>query len=221
MDGPTGVELAGEIAVDFPEKKVTLVHRGSRLLEFIGPKASRKTLDWLTAKKVEVLLGQSVDLGSASDGLYRTFDGETIRADCHFLCIGKPVGSSWLKETLLGGSLDDRGRLMVDENMRVKGHKNVFAIGDITDVPELKQGYLAHAHAEVTVKNLKVLMSGGKGPKLATHKPGSAMALVSLGRKEGVAQFPFMTISGCIPGKIKSGDLFIGKTRKKLGLKSN
>ncbi|OWM64077.1 apoptosis-inducing factor 2-like [Punica granatum] len=219
--GPTGVELAGEIAVDFPEKKVTLVHRGSRLLEFIGPKASRKTLDWLTAKKVEVLLGQSVDLGSASDGLYRTFDGETIRADCHFLCIGKPVGSSWLKETLLGGSLDDRGRLMVDENMRVKGHKNVFAIGDITDVPELKQGYLAHAHAEVTVKNLKVLMSGGKGPKLATHKPGSAMALVSLGRKEGVAQFPFMTISGCIPGKIKSGDLFIGKTRKKLGLKSN
>lgn len=133
--GPTGVELAGEIAVDFPDKKVMLVHRGSRLLEFIGPKASQKTLDWLIAKKVEVILGQSVDLDSALDGLYRTSDGETIRADCHFLCIGKPVGSLWLKETLLRGSLDERGRLMVDENLRVNGHKNIFAIGDITDVP--------------------------------------------------------------------------------------
>ncbi|KAL9422471.1 hypothetical protein AB3S75_034693 [Citrus x aurantiifolia] len=30
--GPTGVELAGEIAVDFPDKKVILVHRGPKLL---------------------------------------------------------------------------------------------------------------------------------------------------------------------------------------------
>ncbi|PKI71655.1 hypothetical protein CRG98_007978 [Punica granatum] len=141
---------------------VTLVHRGSRLLEFIGPEASQKALDWLTAKKVEVILGLSVDLDSASDGLYRTFDGET----------------------------------------------------------ELKQAYLAWAHAELIVKNLKVLMSGDKGTKLASHKPRSAIALVSLGRKEAVAQFPFMTISGCIPRKIKAGDLFIGKTKKKLRLES-
>ncbi|KAK4798937.1 hypothetical protein SAY86_024302 [Trapa natans] len=219
--GPTGVELAGEIAVDFPDKKVTLVHRGSRLLEFIGPKASQKTMDWLISKKVEVILGQSVDIDSASDGLYRTSDGETIRADCHFLCIGKPVGSSWLRETLLRGSLDERGRLMVDENLRVNGHKNIFAIGDITDVPELKQGYLAQAHAQLTAKNLTILMKGGKETRLAAYKPGSALAIVSLGRKEAVAQFPFMTTIGCLPGKIKSGDLFVGKTRKGLGLNPN
>lgn len=70
--GPTGVELAGELSIDFPEKKVTLVHRGSRLLEFISPKASKKTLDWLVSKKVEVILGQSVDLDSMSGGIYRT-----------------------------------------------------------------------------------------------------------------------------------------------------
>ena len=132
--GPTGVELAGEIAVDFPEKKVTLVHRGSRLLEFVGPKASRKALDWLVAKKVEVLLEQSVDLDGISDGVYRTSKGETIKADCRFLCTGKPLGSSWLKETFLKDGLDTHGRLMVDEHLRVRGRKNVFAIGDITDV---------------------------------------------------------------------------------------
>lgn len=111
------------------------MHRGSRLLEFIGHKASRKALDWLTSKKVEVILGQSVNLSSVSDGAYPTSGGETITADCHFNCTGKPMGSSWLKETVLKNSLDSHGRLMVDENLRVKGRMNVFGIGDITDIP--------------------------------------------------------------------------------------
>lgn len=134
--GPTGVELAGEIAVDFPEKKVTLVHKGSRLLEFIGPKAGDKTLDWLISKKVDVKLGQRVNLESVSEGsdTYLTSTGDTIKADCHFLCTGKPVGSDWLKDTILKDSLDTHGMLMVDENLRVKGQKKIFAIGDITDI---------------------------------------------------------------------------------------
>lgn len=218
--GPTGVELAGEISVDFPEKKVTLVHRGSRLLEFVGPKASKKALDWLISKKVEVLLEQSVNLDNVSDGIYQTSSGETIKADCHFLCTGIPLGSSWLKETVLKDSLDTNGRLIVDEHLRVRGHQNVFGIGDITDIKEMKQGYIAHQHAQVVGKNLKQVLKGGKEHKLATYKAASSeLAIVSLGRKEGVAQFPFITISGCIPGKIKSGDLFVGKTRKELGLK--
>ncbi|KAG6630773.1 ferroptosis suppressor protein 1-like [Carya illinoinensis] len=217
--GPTGVELAGEIAVDFPGKKVTLVHRGTRLLEFIGPKASRRALDWLVAKKVEVILNQSVNLDFSSDGIFQTSAGETITADCHFVCTGKPVGSSWIKETILRDSLDIHGRLMVDKHLRVRGRNKIFAVGDITDVKELRQGYLAQSHAQVTAKNIKKLMMGGSESNMAAYKPGSAMALVSLGRKQGVAQFPIVTISGCIPGLIKSGDLFVGKTRKLLGLK--
>ncbi|KAJ4978842.1 hypothetical protein NE237_009622 [Protea cynaroides] len=219
--GPTGVELAGEIAVDFPEKKVTLVHRGSRLLEFIGTKASTKTLDWLTSKKVEVILGQSVNLNSASDGngLYQTSGGEIIKADCHFVCAGQDMGSSWLKETMLKDKLDMHGRLMVDENLRVKGWNNIFAIGDITDVQEIKQGYIAHKHASVTARNLKLLITGGKS-KLEKYKGGPSLALVSLGRKEGLLELPFATIIGCVPGYIKSGDMFVGKTRKEMGLES-
>jgi len=135
--GPTGVELAGEIAVDFPDKKVTLVHNGSRLLEFIGPKAANKTLHWLKSKQVEVKLEQRVNLDSVSEErkTYETSEGEIISADCHFLCTGTPLGSVWLKETMLKNNIDSRGRLMVDENLRVKGQKNIFAIGDITDIP--------------------------------------------------------------------------------------
>lgn len=135
--GPTGVELAGEIAADFPDKGVTLVHNGSRLLEFIGPKASQKALRWLISKKVEVILEQRVNLNSVSDEskTYQTSSGEIIKADCHFLCTGIALGSAWLKETVLRNNLDTRGRLMVDGNLRVKGQKNMFAIGDITDIP--------------------------------------------------------------------------------------
>ncbi|XP_057470687.1 uncharacterized protein LOC130759564 isoform X2 [Actinidia eriantha] len=217
--GPTGVELAGEVAVDFPDKKVTLVHRGSRLLEFIGHKAGRKALDWLTSKKVEVILGQSVNLKSVSDGVYQTSGGETITADCYFNCTGKPMGSMWLKDTVLKNSLDIHGRLMVDANLRVKGHRNVFGIGDITDIPEIKQGYLAQRHALVAAKNLKLLMTGGDERKMAVYKPGWPLAIVSLGRNEAVAQIFFVTLIGCFPGMIKSKDLFVGKTRKQLGLK--
>ena len=83
----------------------------------------------------------------------------------------------------------------------------------------MKQGYLAQKHGQVVSKNLKLLLTEGNESKMAKYKTPYEVAIVSLGRKEGVAQFPFMTISGCIPGKIKSGDLFVGKTRKDLGLK--
>ncbi|CAF1708491.1 hypothetical protein Bca4012_006246 [Brassica carinata] len=221
--GPSGVELAAEIAVDFPEKKVTLVHNGPRLLEFVGQKAADKAFDWLKTKKVEVLLNQRVDLSSASDGdkNYRTSGGERVHADCYFLCIGKPLSSKWLNGTVLNDNLDGKGRLMVDEYLRVKGRKNVFAIGDITDIPEMKQGYIAEKHASVATKNIKLLMSGGNEKKLSSYKPGSDIAIISLGRKDSVAQFPFLTVSGCVPGLLKSKDLFVGKTRKARGLDPN
>ncbi|GAA0170355.1 oxidoreductase [Lithospermum erythrorhizon] len=218
--GPVGVELAGEISVDFPDKKVSLVHRGPRLLEFVGEKASKKALKWLNKKNVEVVLGESVtNLDSNTNGgVYRTTGGKSIKADCHFLCIGKPVASSWLKETMLRGSLDNKGRLMVDEYMRVKGHRNIFAVGDITDVKEMKQGYLAQMHSGVVAKSIKSLVNGKE--KLEAYKGGPQMAIVSLGRREAVAQISSMTMSGCLPGKMKSGDLFVTKTRKSLGVSS-
>lgn len=131
--------------MDFPYKKVTLVHRGQRLLEFVTPSASKKALNWLTSKKVEVILGQSVDLASASDGTYLSSGGETIVADCHFLCTGKPLASSWLNETFINKSMDNKGRIVVDKHLRVAGHTNIFALGDITDI-QVSSNFKIHIH---------------------------------------------------------------------------
>lgn len=70
----------------------------------------------------------------------------------------------------------------------------------------------------MAAKNLKVLIVGERESKMATYRPHSAIAIVSLGRKDAVAQLPFMTTIGCVPGLIKSRDLFVGKTRKQMGL---
>ncbi|PON84383.1 FAD/NAD(P)-binding domain containing protein [Trema orientale] len=206
--GPTGVELAGEIIFDFPEKKVTLVHS----------KTSQKALDWLTSKNVEVLLDQSVNLDGVSDGLFQTSNGEVIEANCQYVCTGKPMGSSWLKETFPKDSLGIHGRLIVDENLRVRDHKNVFGIRDIPDIKDMKYRYVAQKHAHIASKNLKLLLMGEKECKILKYRNFLEAALVSLGRKEGVAQFPFVTFSGCNPGKIKSRDSFVGRSRKQLGL---
>ncbi|KAJ4763401.1 Apoptosis-inducing factor [Rhynchospora pubera] len=200
--GRTGVELDGEIVTVFPDKKVTLVHKGERLLEFIRLKASTKALKWLKSKKVE----------------FKTSAGTTVSADCYFVCIGKPLSSAWLRDTILKDSLDEHGRVKVDDKLRVRGQDKIFAIGDITDVKERKLGYLAQKHATLVAKNIKLLLTGEKESSLAPYKPGSTMIFVSLGRKSGVGQLPFMTISGCFPGMIKSKDLFIGWTRKLMGV---
>ncbi|KAL5153024.1 Apoptosis-inducing factor A [Glycine soja] len=75
---------------------------------------------------------------------------------------GKPLASAWLKETVLKNDLDGQGRIKVDERLRVKGRNNIFAIGDVTDIPEIKQGFLAQQQPEVVVKNLNVTIEGGR-----------------------------------------------------------
>ncbi|KAI5070074.1 hypothetical protein GOP47_0014417 [Adiantum capillus-veneris] len=220
--GPVGVELAGEIVVDFPEKKVVLAHGGDRLIEFLGPKASSKTFSWLKKKHVDIRLHEKVNLDSvsASSHVYTTSSGDSIEADCHFLCVGKKISSSWMQSTVLGENLDENGRLKVDDYLRVEGHSNIFAVGDITAIKEIKQGFLAGKHAEVVADNVKRL-SQDPDSKLNVYKPlATPMGIVSLGRRIAVAQLPFGTILGWIPGMLKSKDLFVGKTRKTLGLNS-
>ncbi|KAF3342083.1 apoptosis-inducing factor 2 isoform X1 [Carex littledalei] len=220
--GRTGVELAGEIVTDFPDKKVTLVHKGPRLLEFLGVKASTKAMKWLKSKKFEVLLEQTVDIDlDDSVGEFKTSAGKTISADCHFVATGKAVGSGWLRKTILKDMLDEHGRLKVDDKLRVIGHDKIFAIGDITNVKEMKLGYIAQEHATVVAKNINLLMKKGSEKEskgLSSYKPGSAITVVSLGRKNAVGQLPFMTVSGCLPTMFKSKDLFLGWTRKVMGL---
>ena len=67
--------------------------------------------------------------------------------------------------------------------------------------------------------NLKLLIDGGDEGKMVKYNPASPMAIVSLGRRDALLHVRCVTIIGRVPGLLKSKDLFVGKTRKQLGLR--
>ena len=61
--GAVGVELVGELASDYPNKKVTLMHNRDQILdERLSQKLLKKIQDGLKALKVETILGERVNL---------------------------------------------------------------------------------------------------------------------------------------------------------------
>ncbi|XP_057819027.1 uncharacterized protein LOC131032116 [Cryptomeria japonica] len=220
--GAAGVELAGEIIADFPEKKVILLHSRPRLHDILGEKASQKSLTWLKGKNVEVHLNERIDLSNISETTtsFTTNSGKTIIADCHFLCTGQKLGSSWLKDSMFGDVVDERGQIKVDKSLRVEGTTNVFAAGDIVNVKELKQGRSATLHAQLIAENIKKLSKNPNESKLSTYKASPDVATISLGRDTAVTQLPFGTFCNRLIGMLISRDLFVSYTRKGFGLKA-
>ena len=61
--GAVGVELVGELASDYPNKKVTLMHNRDQIVdERLSQKLLKKIQDGLKALKVETILGERVNL---------------------------------------------------------------------------------------------------------------------------------------------------------------
>lgn len=82
-----------------------------------------------------------------------------------------------------------------------------------------KLGYLAVAEAAVVAANIKAIIKAeatGKAPKLKKFPAPPEIAIISLGRKNGIAHLPFGTFTGWFPTTVKSKDLFIPKVYKDL-----
>lgn len=101
--GPVGVEFAGEIVDQFPQKSVTLVHSGSNLIGApFKLELGQTLLESLRAKGVRVLLNERVDTNSLSRDASRssafqtvsTDKGTKIDTDLYFLCDGGHVNNS-------------------------------------------------------------------------------------------------------------------------------
>jgi hypothetical protein len=70
MNPVIGIELAGEIATDFPEVQVTLIHSGETLAspDLFTLKTRNMMLDTLKEKKVNVLLNERIVLAHTDAG---------------------------------------------------------------------------------------------------------------------------------------------------------
>ncbi|XP_070567629.1 ferroptosis suppressor protein 1-like [Ptychodera flava] len=221
--GAVGVELAGEIATDYKDKEVTLIHPRDVLVDAdIIQKAQKLMKDQLTKLGVNLVLGERVSNLSelprehtAEMFKVLTDKGTEIEADLVLFCTGAKVNSS-AYENSLADKMNERGQLKVTEFLQVEGCEDIYAIGDCNDVKETKMAYRAEQQADLLVSNL-VNEANGKAKK--PYKPKGVMMVVSLGRNGGIFQFGTSVFGPFMTKKIKSGDLFVKKFYKDWGLK--
>ena len=141
--GPTGVEVAGAmrelytmvLAKDFPQlpvrdARITLIEMADRLLTPFDPRSSERARRTLVRRGVEVRLGTSV--ASVEHELVHLADGTTITAGTIVWATG--VRAEGLAATL-GTPTTRGGRLVVEPDLTIPGHPEVFAIGDIAASP--------------------------------------------------------------------------------------
>jgi len=206
--GPTGVELAGalsEIArqtmlrdfrrINPSSARVILVEGKERVLPPYPPPLSAKAADQLRHLGVEVLT-----------------DAVVTRISDHEVCVGDTtiptrtilwaagVQASPLAKTL-GVPLDRAGRVVVEPDLSIPGHREVFVIGDLAAAKNadgsLVPGVAPAAIQEGihTAKNVVRLLNDQPTLPFHYHDKGS---LATIGRAAGVADFGRVKLSGFI-----------------------
>lgn len=209
--GPTGVELAGaikEIAaksiprdfrhIDTTTTRVILVEGAARLLGQMPPELSDRALADLRAIGVDVMLGALVT--DVEDGAVWLGD-ERIAAENVFWAAG--VEAPPLARTL-GVPLDDRGRIRVGSDLALPGHPDVFAIGDLAHVEDVRTGQLVPGVAPAAIQmgryvaRLLRTEADRIGPRSArrpfAYRDKGSMA--TIGRARAVAAIGSWTFTG-------------------------
>lgn len=192
--GPVGTELAGEIKEVWPAKQVTIVDPGSELLSGFLPEVRGELHRQLDALGVQLRLGVELSAPPSTEpGRSETFTvtlvgGEEITADIWFRAYGVQVNSDYLAD----GKLvirNPRGAVRVAPTLQVQGYDHVYALGDITDIPEAKMAAYAMQHAEIVAANIAAQLRGEKPESTYSPAP-DPMILLPLGPRGGVGQMP-------------------------------
>ncbi|KAF9114876.1 hypothetical protein BGX27_009521 [Mortierella sp. AM989] len=234
--GACGVELAGEIKTAYPDKKVTLVHSTSTLVDYEGFASSLKssTLKHLVGLGVKVVLNERV----AIDGLDRdhsirvgqstinTKNGETIESDVQFFTVGSRVDTSYLS-TLKpeGDDAFDSSSLVHSDTHVIKVRKTmqlanesfpyILAVGDCTDFSKVPTAAACMFSGPTAGKNLmKLIETSGKTDKLAAASDAPAYMVLTTGPTTGVSILPLFgtRFSNFFSKLLKSKDLMLGQT---------
>lgn len=212
--GPVGVELVGEIASKYTDKKVTLVHGTERILEGMSIEASRLAAGQLKSLGVEIILNERLQY--VNEHQYAsTITNKILDADIFYNCIGSKANTGFMIPEYTS-SLNERGLIMVDDLFRVKNASDIYAIGDCNDIKEPKLGSKANMHGALLAENM-IKIEGKKTPSRYVSKKPSV--LVPIGRDHGVVQLSFGIFTSKFLIHIKTKDFLIGKFRKIYGLK--
>lgn len=199
--GPTGVEMAGALAelkkyilpkdyprLDFTRMHIYLIEGMDRLLPAMSAQASAR------AKKDLEKMGVDIRLNA----MVQSYDGETVTLKngetLQSFCVVWTAGVTGDVLPGLPGAWVEKGRILTDEYCRVKGSRNVFAIGDIAAMKtaEYPKGHPGLAQPAIQMgryigKNLANLHAGRPVKPFKYFDKGS---LATIGRGKSVADLP-------------------------------
>lgn len=212
--GPVGLELAGEIKAAWPEKSVTIVDPANDILGGGYVEEFRAELrQQLQDIGVELRLGTQISAPPVEAGAARTFgvstsDGSRIGADIWFRCYGATPVSDYLAPDL-ATARSASGHLDVTPELRLVGQDAVFAIGDVTAIPETKLAKAAGVHADVVAANVRSLLAGQ--PARMTYSPASPGIALPLGPAGGATYTVETGVLGAeTTAQIKGAHLRVG-----------
>ncbi|WP_026820937.1 FAD-dependent oxidoreductase [Arthrobacter castelli] len=222
--GPVGLELAGEIKAAWPEKEITIVDRGQDIITGGLPDEFRAELrGQLAALDIELVLGTSLatqpPTGPGELGAFTvpTHSGRDVDADIWFRCYGVIPNSAYLSGSLARARRES-GHIEVTDDLRVAGHSRVFAIGDLTALPESKMAKAAGAHAEHVADNIRRLLDDPSS-SLAGYAPAPASISLPLGPAGGASYAPGVGVLGPKEtAEMKGGHLRMDDYRSLFGL---
>jgi NADH dehydrogenase len=203
--GPTGVELSGALceiarhalARDFrhfnpAQAHVILLEGSDRVLPPYAPELSEKARRQLERLGVDVRTGQKVS-GIDAEGV--DIGGQRVVAKTVLWAAGV-YGSGFGRA--LGVPVDRAGRVLVEPDLSLPGHPEVFAIGDVSSlvcdgvqVPGVAPAAVQQArHA---ARNIRLRLSGALTLPFRYRNKGM---LATIGRSAAVADFGRLKLSG-------------------------
>ncbi|MEL7450854.1 MAG: NAD(P)/FAD-dependent oxidoreductase [Pseudomonadota bacterium] len=207
--GPTGVELAGTIAelarwtlaadfrrIDSRKARVLLVEAGPRVLPAMPDKLSDYAVGALGKLGVEVRLGDAVTHCDAQGVM---IGDEAIPAATILWAAGVQASpaSRWL-----GAEADRAGRVVVQEDLSVADHVNVFVIGDTAAVNDAEGNPVpgiapaAKQQGRYVAKLIRAEMAGRARPDPFKYKHAGNLA--TIGRSSAVVDLPAMRLKGAL-----------------------
>jgi NADH dehydrogenase len=207
--GPTGVELAGTLAeisrhalahefrsIDPSRTHVVLIEGGPRVLAAYPEDLSRSAQEQLKRLGVEVRTSATVT--QVEPGAVYC-DATRLPATVVLWAAGvaaSPLGKS------LGVPLDRAGRVLVQPNLSVPDHPEVFVIGDLAALKD-EHGKLLPGVAPVAIQQGRFVAKVIRGkleslPRTAAFHYWDKGSLATIGRAAAVADFGRIHISGFI-----------------------
>lgn len=211
--GPTGVEMAGQIAelsrktlprefrhINTRDARVILVDAGPAVLATFGDDLSAKAKKRLEAAGVEVKLNTFVTDVLAESVTFSTSDSRVETIPCTTKVWAAGVAASPLARVLAeksGAEVDRSGRLLVEPDLTIPGHRNVFALGDMISGPN-NPGVAPHAIqcGEYAARQIRFDVGSHHRDKKFQYRDKGSMATIS--KLDAVVSVGKVRLSGFI-----------------------